>query len=173
MPTLIPLEQGLGADVLPTQFDIVFNAKLREVRETTAGKVAVIDYQISGLFDSSLPEFAPRFDENFRNNSRVTHRVSGEGTAMLDVEKGWLLERHENFTFNFYGNTTQPAADKFDKQGRKTGVTPAKPVENKAEIISRFDLKLLMPGTRLKGGAAVPPYVSRKRITNYKLRITN
>ena len=158
VPTIIPLEQGLGAKVFPTQFDVIYNARLREVRDTPTGKVATIDYQIAGVFDSALPEFAPRFPEDFQVNSRITHRVSGEGTAMVDVERGWMLDRHENFNFYFYGKTNQSPEQKFDKNGRLVSEKPRKPIENKAEVISRFDLKLLLPGTRLKSGAVVQSY---------------
>ena len=48
VPILIPLEQGINAEVLPTQFDLIYNAKLREDRDTKTVRVAVIDYQISG-----------------------------------------------------------------------------------------------------------------------------
>jgi hypothetical protein len=158
VPTIIPLEQGLGAKVFPTQFDMIYNARLREVRDTPTGKVATIDYQIAGTFDSSQPEFAPRFPDDFLANSRITHRVSGEGTAQVDVERGWVLDRHESFNFFFYGKTNQSPEQKFDKNGRLVSEKPRKPIESKAEVISRFDLKLLLPGTRLKSGAMVQSY---------------
>ncbi|MEI6234551.1 MAG: hypothetical protein WCT04_15970 [Planctomycetota bacterium] len=158
LPTIIPLEQGLAAKILPTQFDLIFNARLREVRETSTGKLAIIDYQISGSFDSALPEFAPRFPEDFQSLNRITHRVSGEGSAQMDVERGWILDRHENFTFNFYGKTNQAPEQKFDKNGRLISEKPRKPLESKAEITSKFDIKLLIPGTRLRSGAVVQSY---------------
>lgn len=158
VPIIIPLEQGIEAKLLPTQFEIVFNGRVREVRDTPSGKVATVDYQIAGLFDTSLPEFASRFPEEFLVASRITHRFTGEGSALVDVERGWMLERHENFNFYFYGKTNQTPEQKFDKNGRLVSEKPRKPLENKAEIISRFDLKLLLPGTRLKSGAQVQSY---------------
>ncbi len=158
VPTIIPLEQGLAARVFPTQFDIIFNARLREVKDSPSGKVATIDYQIAGTFDSSFPEFSQRFPEEFLVASRITHRVSGEGTAVFDVERGWMVDRHESFNFFFYGKTNQENEKKYDKNGKLVSEKPRKPIENKAEITSRFDLKLLLPGTRLKSGAVVQNY---------------
>ncbi len=157
VPTIIPLEQGLGAKVLPTQFDIVFNGRLRDVRETANGKTATVDYQIAGVFDSSAPEFSTRFPDDFLAQTRITHRVSGEGSMVLDLEHGWILERHENFFFNFYGRTVLAPEQKVDNKGRPIEKA-RKPAENKADITSRFDLKLLLPGTRLPSGAVVPSY---------------
>ena len=76
----------------------------------------------------------------------------------VDIERGWMLDRHENFTFSFYGVSQLPPEQKFDKNGKLQSEKPRKPAESKADIFSRFDLKLLMPGTRLKSGAAVPAY---------------
>lgn len=158
VPIIIPLELGLQAKIAPTQFDAIFNGKLRDLRETPAGRVATVDYSIDGAFDSSLPEFKSRFTEEFQNGSRITHKFTGTGWATIDVERGWMLERHENFTFNFYGLTQLPPEQKFDKNGKLVSEKPRKPSESKADITSRFDLKLLMPGTRLRSGAVVPAY---------------
>lgn len=159
VPTIIPLEQGLEAKALPTQFDVVFNGRLREVRDTPGGKTAIIDYQVAGLFDSSLPEFRSRFPQEFHDSGFIQHRFTGEGTATVDVDRGWMLDRRENFNFFFYMKKAQAPEVKYDtKTGNKISEKPRKPLETKIEVTSRFELKLLLPGTRLKSGAIVPGY---------------
>ncbi|HLX61768.1 MAG TPA: hypothetical protein VKX17_10845 [Planctomycetota bacterium] len=159
VPVIIPLEQGLEAKAFPTQFDIVFNGRLREVKETPNGKTAVMDYQIAGVFDSSLPEYRARFPQEFHDAGFIQHRINGDGTAVIDVEHGWMLDRQENFRFFFYMKKALPPEIKYDKKtGNKISEKERKPQETKIEVNSRFDLKLLLPGTRLKGGAIVPGY---------------
>lgn len=154
VPLIIPLERGLAAQIAPTQFEAIFNGKLRQIRDGQA----VIDYSIEGNFDSSLPEFKNRFTAEFLAGEKITQKISGTGTAVLDIERGWILDRHENFTFNFYSMNQMPPERKFDKKGVLVSEKPSKPAENKLEITSRFELKLLLPGTRLRSGAVVPGY---------------
>ena len=159
VPVIIPLEQGLEAKSLPTQFDLIFNGRLREVKDTPNGKTAIVDYQIAGVFDSSLPEYRARFPQEFLDAGFIQHRVNGEGTAVIDVERGWMLDRQENFRFFFYMKKALPPEIKYDqKTGNKISEKPRKPQETKIEVNSRFDLKLQLPGTRLKSGAIVPGY---------------
>jgi hypothetical protein len=147
MPIIIPVEPVQG-QILPTQFYVNLIGRLREVQSSAAGKIATVDYQVSGIFDSQSEEFAPRFAISFQNDNRVIHKVSGEGVMTIDVDKGRILGKSESFSFILYAQSTTPGSN---------GEKP-KQVENKAEITSRYDLKLLPPGTRLISGAVVPEY---------------
>jgi hypothetical protein len=143
VPVIIPVEQSNG-QVLPSQFDISYTGRLREVK----GGVAVVDYQISGVFDSNDPEYAERFPPNFAAGNRVVHRVSGDGVCSVDIEKGRILDKSESFRFSLLGHATIDPGD-----GKEQ-----KELENKADVTSRYDLKLVPPGTKLKSGAIVPEY---------------
>ena len=143
VPVIIPVEQSNG-QVLPTQFDITYVGRLREVK----GGVAVVDYQIGGGFDSSDPEFADRFPPDFQRANRVIHRVSGDGVCSVDIENGRLLDKSESFRFTLLGKASVAQGE---------GKDP-KDIENKADVTSRYDMKLVPPGTRLKSGAIVPEY---------------
>jgi hypothetical protein len=146
MPVIMPIEHGAAARVLPTQFEAVFTGRLRAVRDTGEGKLATVDYHVSGLFDSDLDEFKARLPAVFTDN-RVVHKLTGDGVVVVDVEKGRIVTKTEAFTIVFYASGPVAQGDK-----------PPKIEENKAEITSRFELKLLAPGTKLLSGAVIPPY---------------
>ncbi|MCY3021575.1 MAG: hypothetical protein NTW87_21380 [Planctomycetota bacterium] len=148
VPIIIPIEQGTPPRVLPTQFTASMIGRLREVRQTAGTQVAVVDYQVRGAFDTAAEEFRGRFPAVFHEANQIAHRMSGTGTVVVDVEKGRILEKSEAFSFTLFGRAVIPQpADK-----------PAKEEENRAEITSRYQIKLLPPGTRLKNGKVIPPY---------------
>jgi hypothetical protein len=146
LPLIIPVEQGAAGRVLPTQFNAVLTGRLREVRQTKDGRLAIVDYHVSGLFDSDLDEFRQRLPAVFADN-RILHKLTGDGTVSVDLDKGRIMTKIEDFTFVLYASSLVAPDDKAPKQ-----------VENQAEISSHFELKLLAPGTRLRSGAVVPPY---------------
>ena len=57
------IRQRPGVPQLRTIFPIRFMGRLREVRQEEQGPVAVVDYHYWGLFDTSLPPFAERFEK--------------------------------------------------------------------------------------------------------------
>jgi hypothetical protein len=146
VPLIIPIEQGGGAKVLPTQFNAILTGRLREVRQTAEGQLAVVDYHVSGLFDSDLDEFRERLPAVFTDN-RIVHKLTGDGTVSVDVDKGRIVSKSELFTVVLYARALLAQNGK-----------PPKLDENKAEITSRFELKLLPPGTQLRTGTVIPPY---------------
>ncbi|MGD0094329.1 MAG: hypothetical protein ABSE73_30855 [Planctomycetota bacterium] len=148
IPVIIPVEQLAPARVLPTQFNLSLVGRLREVRQGGGAQVAVVDYQFSGVFDSRAAEFRARFPDEFHQMNRTIHSLSGSGSVSVDVEKGRILEKSENFNVvvDDKADIPQPA----DK--------PAQHKEQRMEIVSSFQLKLLPPGTRLRNGMAVPDY---------------
>jgi hypothetical protein len=147
VPVIIPAEQPNGG-VLPTQFDINYVGRLREVRTAGGTQIAVVDYQVSGAFDSQNPECAERFAANFLENNRIVHRLTGTGVCTVDVQKGRILEKSEVFNIGLFAHSTVTVG--MDK--------PPKDEETKADVISRYEFKLLAPGTKLNSGAVVPDY---------------
>jgi hypothetical protein len=148
VPVIIPLEQGNPPRLLPTQFTAVMIGRLREVRTAAGGQVAVVDYQVSGEFDSNGDEAATRFPEEFLSNNRIVHRISGSGTVSVDVEKGRLLDKTENFSITLYALAVTPQGA--DQEAKKD--------ENQADIVSKFSMSLVPPGTKLKNGQTIPEY---------------
>lgn len=147
IPVIIPLEQGRPAKVWPTQFTVRMTGRLREVREGKGGQVAVVDYHVNGLFDSAADEFISRFP-GFAPNNRLSHKVSGEGTVLVDIQNGRILEKTESFNITLLATSLLiQGADK-----------PGKQDNHKAEIRSTYRIKLLMPGTKLKNGAIIPEF---------------
>jgi len=145
VPVIIPVEQG---PVLLTQFNAGMIGRLREVRQSGGTQIAVVDYQVSGVFDSKAPEFRARFAEAFHEANQVVHRLSGSGTVTLDVEKGRILEKSETINATLYGSSmVQQGANK-----------PAVQKEKRAEMVSKYRIRLLPPGTRLKNGKVIPEY---------------
>jgi hypothetical protein len=148
VPAIIPVEQGTPPRLLPTQFNISVVGRLREVKQTGGRQTALVDYKISGAFDSADAEYRSRFPDKFHEMNRIVHKLEGTGAAVFDVEKGWLLEKSEDITVTLFASSVVPqAADK-----------PMKREENKAEIQSSYRIKLLLPGTRLKNGKVIPQY---------------
>jgi len=145
---IVPIEQGNPPTVFPTQFNASMVGRLREVREREGSVTAIVDYQVRGLFDSAAAEFAARFPEGFAADNRLTHKISGEGEAWVDVDKGRIIYKRESFDIALYTGTLVPQGE--DK--------PAKKVENEAQINSQYEIKLLPPGTQLKSGAVIPKY---------------
>jgi hypothetical protein len=148
IPVIIPLEQVGAARVLPTQFAASLIGRLREVRQGGGAQVAVVDYQFSGAFDSKAAEFRGRFPDEFHQTNQVVHSLSGSGSVSVDVEKGRILEKTESFSVvvDDKADVPQPA----DK--------PAQRREQRLEIVSEFQIRLLPPGTRLRNGMVVPDY---------------
>ncbi len=148
VPVIIPIEQGNPPRALPTQFMASMVGRLREVQKTGDRQVAVVEYKVTGQFDTKDDEFSPRFPETFHAANRIVHQINGDGVVSVDVEKGRILEKSETFAITLYASSAVPQpADK-----------PAKVDESKAEIISRYQIKLLPPGTRLPAGAIIPEY---------------
>jgi len=148
IPLIIPLQQGIPARILPTQFMAIVDCRLCEVRIAGASQTAVIEYQISGRFDSSADEFVARFPVGFKDDNTIVHKIAGTGVLTLDIEKGRILEKSETFHFSFYGSGNV-------EQG------PGKPMktqENKMELSSTYQIKLMLPGMRLKNSVVVPNY---------------
>ena len=148
VPIIIPIEQGSAACILPTQFNVSMVGRLREVREINGGSQAIVDYQVVGAFDSKDDEFSMRLPAAFHDSNHLVHKVSGEGELVIDVKKGWIVQKHESFTIELYAKSFV-----MQQEGK-----PAREDVSKAEITSSYDLKLLEPGTRLKSGAVVPKY---------------
>jgi hypothetical protein len=146
VPVIIPVEPMGSGQLLPSQFNATMVGRLREVQTTPAGKVAIVDYQVSGIFDTQGEEFSTRFAQSFLNDNRVIHKLNGEGTLSLDVDKGRILSKNETFLFTMFAQVTAT-----DNGKVKTN-------ETKVEVTSRYDVKLLPPGTRLQSGAVVPEY---------------
>lgn len=144
VPVIIPIEQGGPQKILPTQFTARLVGRLREVRNG----VATVDYQVSGEFDSAHEEFRNRFPDQFHLDNHQIHRMTGTGVLTLDIEKGRILSKEETFNFSLFGTTVlqAPAGQEAKKQ------------ENRVEVTSRFSIKLVQPGSRLKTGAVVPDY---------------
>jgi len=144
VPVVIPIDQGGPQRILPTQFTARLVGRLREVRNG----VATVDYQVSGEFDSAKEEFRNRFPEQFHQDNHQVHTLTGTGVLTLDIEKGRVLSKEETFTFSLLGTTVVPAP-----AGQE-----AKKQENHVDVTSRFSMKLVQPGARLKTGAVVPDY---------------
>jgi len=144
VPVIIPIEQGGPQKILPTQFTARLVGRLREVRNG----IATVDYQVSGEFDSAQEEFKPRFPDQFHLDNHQIHRLQGTGVMTLDIEKGRILSKEETFNFTLFGSAVvqQPAGQEAKKQ------------ETRVDVSSRYAMKLVMPGTRLKTGAVVPDY---------------
>jgi hypothetical protein len=143
VPLIIPLPQGIPPRIYPTMFMAVVDCRLCEVRESGNSKFAVIEYRVSGLFDSSLEEFAGTCPEELK----IIHRISGAGVLHLDVEKGRILEKSETLNVFLYsaGSVKEPGK-------------PAKVQESQADITSSYQIKLMLPGMKLKNNVVVPSY---------------
>ncbi|HYG77195.1 MAG TPA: hypothetical protein VEK08_19480 [Planctomycetota bacterium] len=158
IPVVIPVQQGNPPRILPTMFQAVVDCRLCEVKQAGNSQTALIEYKVAGVFDSAGEEFAARFTQEFHDAMRIIHRMNGEGLLHLDVEKGRILEKSENFNFFLYGknNAPQPEAEKpakGEKQEKKE-----RPTEQKADINSQYHMKLMLPGQRLRNNVVVPNY---------------
>lgn len=148
VPVIIPLPQGNPPQVLPTMFNAVVTARLCEVKTIGNGQVAIIEYRVNGVFDSADDEFSSRFNAAFHDDNHFVHKISGEGVLHLDLEKGRIIDKVENFAFNLYGKSkVAQGADK-----------PPKVVENQLEITSQYQIHLMPPGAKMKNGKAIPNY---------------
>ena len=148
VPVIMPVEQGVPPRVWPTQFYVRMVARLREVTQAAGTQLAIVDYQLAGRFDSKSDEFAARFPASFHQANRLVHKLSGEGMLVVDVDNGRIMQKNETFHFTLYGSSIVVQAP-----GKA-----AKEETHKAEISSHFEMKLVMPGTRLKNGAIIPPF---------------
>lgn len=147
VPVMIPLPQAGGQVLLPTQFEVRMTGRLREVRATTAGQSAVVDYRYSGQFDTSQPPHQERFTPEFRERNRLVHAINGSGWVEVQVEDGRLVAKEEAFTVGLSAESTLVGVA---HQAPKTD-------RSRAEVSSRFALRWLPPGTRLNNGEEVPP----------------
>ena len=144
---VIPVNPGAQGGILPTQFMVKVIGKLRSLQGAGAGQVAIVDYSVAGSFDSSAEAYADRFGASFREMNRIVHSLEGVGSLSLDVTKGQILEKQEEIKVHLEGRSTQlQGPDKAPKEER-----------NELDIFSRFRMKLLQPGTKLKNGLVVPP----------------
>jgi hypothetical protein len=144
IPIIIPIDHGNPPRLLPTQFNVMYTGRLREVRSN----VAIVDYQVHGAFDSTGEEFSTRFPDAFHQTAHIVHKFNGDGVVSVDLEKGRILEKSEVFNIMLFANSSVPvAADK-----------PPQTHENKAQIVSRYQMKLMPSGSKLKNGAEIPPY---------------
>jgi hypothetical protein len=148
LPVIIPAQVGNPPKLLRTQFTARMIGRLREVRTAGTSKIAIVDYHVSGEFDSKGDEFKSRFPDSFHEINRVIHRVSGMGVASVDVENGRLLEKTEDINVTLINAAMAPQGE---------GKEP-KLDENKVDVSSNYTIKLVPPGTKLKTGAAVPEY---------------
>ncbi|HEY3321059.1 MAG TPA: hypothetical protein VGP72_11385 [Planctomycetota bacterium] len=146
IPVIMPLQMGNPPQVLPTQFDVQVIGRLCEVRESAGSKVATIEYRVNGVFDSGAEPFVTRFPDSFHQNTRIVHKLTGEGVLRLDLDKGCILDKSEVFEFALYSSGVLPA----------DGNKPARREEKQVDLSSRFTMKWLPPGTRLKNGKVIP-----------------
>jgi hypothetical protein len=156
LPVIIPAQQGNPPRLLRSQFTVCMIGRLREVRTVGTAKIAIVDYQVQGEFDSKGDEFKTRFPDAFHESNRVRHRVSGGGVASIDVDNGRLLEKTEDITVTLLASAMIVPED---EKGKGKG-KPKEPKleENKVEISSHYQIKLAPPGAKLSTGAAVPDY---------------
>lgn len=143
---VIPMNQG-GGGIMPTQFGVKITGKLRAIQGSKDEPIAIVDYTAAGEFDSSKEPYSDRFSEAFRERNRIIHSINANGTVTLDVKQGVILEKLEDMNVHIEASSVVPVAAN-------------KPPENQhsvADIVSRFKLKWLPPGTKLKSGVAVPP----------------
>jgi hypothetical protein len=139
---VIPMNQG-GGGVMPTQFPVHMTAKLRALQ----GGVATIDYAVRGEFDTEKEPFKQRFGAAFLQRNRMLHSIESQGTITLDVQKGVMIEKVEEAKIHIEATSVIPVAANQPPQQNHTEST----------IVSRFRLKWLPPGTKLKSGVEVPP----------------
>jgi hypothetical protein len=148
VPVIIPIEQGNPPRLLPTQFMALMVGRLREVKSSPEGQVAIVDYQVSGEIDTNSDEAKLRFPEEFRNNNQIVHRISGQGFVTVDVAKGRILQKSESFTITLYAMAM--VSQGLNQEPKKE--------ENQADIQSQYDIRLLPSGSKLKNGAVIPDY---------------
>ncbi len=146
VPVIIPLDQSGKTSMMPTQFDVTITGRLREIVGTGTERAAVIDYQLTGLFDTTQEPFTQRYSKEFLDRNRVVHEVSGKGSLQLQLDKGLILNKQENLTIKLFASSV---VNKPNNQGTKLN-------ENRATIQSSFQMKWIKPGTRLRTGATVP-----------------
>jgi|GEM_PF-1813857 len=158
VPVIIPLNLGTPPRVLPTNFDVVMVARLREVKQSSTGPVAFIDYKVNGGFDSMANDFQSRFNAQFHASNQIIHKLTGDGAMALDITTGRILDKTESFNIMLYGSSMViPEVDRKDN-GKDAKAREPKKDENKAEIFTRLHLRLMMPGERAKTGAVIPAY---------------
>ena len=124
---------------------------LREFRSVNGHTVAVIDYEFSGHFDSA--EVPERFTEDWRSQGRVTHDVSGDGTAYFDVDAGVVIWKRDRgsvrVTREFHGMARTKTTG-----ARKTTTTDTDVVVTKTQV--DITQRLMRPGERLPGTGPRP-----------------
>jgi hypothetical protein len=148
VPAIIPIEQGEGRVVLPTQFEIRMVARLREVRGAGSGaETAVVDYRFEGAFDSAKEPFSERFSPEFQQSSHVVHSIAGQGCVTVQLAQGRLLEKQEDFAVHLAADSSVAVSPS----------TAPKEQHQRADISSRLALRLLPPGAKLRNGEVVPP----------------
>jgi len=143
---LFIIPQSMSGSLLPTQFPMRVTAKLRQLVGAGENQTALIDYMAEGEFDSAKEPFKDRFPEAFHATNRVIHRVKNSGTLSLLTAKGILSEKVEDLTVHLESVAETP-------QGVNQ---PKKVSRSQADITSRFRLRWLPPGTKMKNGDPVP-----------------
>ncbi|MCK6474316.1 MAG: hypothetical protein L6R28_21570 [Planctomycetes bacterium] len=94
VPVIIPMSAPSTGRLLPSHFEVLAKAQLREVRD----RVAFVDYTYEGTFDSAAEEFRNRFAPEIHAAVRVVHRIVGKGWVSVDTENSRIVQKSENMT---------------------------------------------------------------------------
>lgn len=94
VPVIIPMSAPSTGRLLPSHFEVLAKAQLREVRD----RVAFVDYTYEGTFDSAAEEFRNRFAPEIHAAVRVVHRIGGKGWVSVDTENGRIVQKSENMS---------------------------------------------------------------------------
>lgn len=142
---LLPVPHGHQGAILPTQFPLFLECGLREVRQTGAERVAIIDYHFSGKFDSAADPFRARFPVNFHQEMRLIHALSGKGSIEFDLVRGRVSAKDEAAELGLHA----------EGWGRAEGVRRQQE-SSSIRLVSRMNIRLLPGGSRLDNGSVVP-----------------
>lgn len=145
VPVIIPCDAGKDG-VPPTQFDLRMTGRLREVRGEGAEREAVVDYVLAGAFDSQAKENAGRFPAEFHQTTRIQQSLDGKGVARINLAQGRILEKLEDVSMVWQLDATTP----------QPGNQPPKKEQERSEMALHFQMRLLLPGTKLRNGEEVP-----------------
>jgi hypothetical protein len=141
---IIPMEQ------YPTGFKLRFFGRLREIREENGMVLGVVDYRYQGFFDSSQAPNRERFPDWFHRQHQLIHEFAGVGEALVDLRNDRLVERRDSFRVRMADRLMAP-----QPEGR-----PPQLQLDVTELVSRFKMKWLPPGTQINtetGVEIVPP----------------
>lgn len=94
VPVIIPMSAPSTGRLLPSHFEVLTKAQLREVRD----RVAFVDYTYEGTFDSAAEPFRNRFAPEIHAAVRVVHRIGGKGWVSVDTESGRIIQKSENMS---------------------------------------------------------------------------